>query len=686
MPATTVQLLPLSPAPFSVHLVLAEKGSDGEVFVRVGGESSGARSYLALLMSETGVVLDRLVLKLPVESAAVHFPGEEVASHAVVEAKWAAAREDLRKLREAPRYFPLLVLPSAAENAAVPPRLPPSFFCPVAERFFPVPCPACLRPLSSCRDDALLAQARLPLYSATTSRFLHCPACLSRGEAPRFFIGAPGVPPEGDKWGVAGELAEKGVGGIDTLRAQLAATLERLAAKGAPPGGEIRLPCVTCPQVGPCLGAGLKGKRAKAGAARWIVFNFYDSPYLLTRLAAVPFDRFVELLGGRPGESDQPAGPGYLFAAEGSGIDAVEVLALKLVLFLQLVRALREYYRLLGLPHLDLHPAHIAVEPGSQGDQLPHLWSFQVKLLGTSSSRLQRLGSGVEVVLPPREPQVPFCSPALRDSCLIQPRTAELVLDRLVPEKGEAGRFRLVGKLADPNGIFPPPSACDRLRLSWPRDLLGAPERSAVARPDPQDSGAGSAALSITTEPLALGELSAQQVGQVRGLRIPDVRYRIYPALGVAEDVYSLGVLLLRTLLVNDRQDLGALEEVVAAIGARNRTDSVEAALASVLAEHSGVLAESNVFFQEADRVAGRPNSIPDELWRETLLFAFRLIARGPGLGLPDEGASDAVHLEAVFKSAEDLLRRLNNILFQRQAVHMEIHSVIGELLAEEET
>ncbi len=693
MSATTIQLLPFSPAAFAVRLVLAGEGSDGEIFARVGGETTGARSYLALLMSETGVVLDRLVLQLPVESAASHFPGEEAASPAVVEAKWAAAREDLRKLREAPRYFPLLVLPAAAEDAAVPPRLPPCFYCPAAERFFAMPCPRCLRPLSGCRDDAVLAQAGLPLYSASTSRFLHCPACLSGGEAPRFFTAAP----------VADDLAEKGVGGIDALRGELAQTLEGRAAKGAPPAAGVRLPCVACPQAGPCLGAGVKGKRAKAGTARWIVFNAFDSPYLITRLAPVPFDRFVELLGGRPGGLDPPVGPGYLFAAEGSGIDAVEVLALKLVLFVQLVRALREYYRLLGLPHLDLQPAHLAVEPGSQGDQLPHLWSFQVKLLGTSSSRLERLAPGVEVMLPPREPQVSYCSPALRNSCLIRTRTAELVLDRLVPEEDDRGRFRLVGTLADPNGIFPSPAAADRLALSWSRDLLGAPERGAAARPDAQGSGAGSGALAIITEPLALGALSAEQAAQVRGLRIPDVRYRVYPALGVAEDVYSLGVLLLRALLVNDRQDLGALDEVIAAIGARNepvgaRNEPVGARSepigarnepAAVLAEHSGVLGEANVFFQEADRVAGRPNSIPDELWRETLLFAFRLIARGPGLGLPDDGAAEervsAVHLETVLKTAEDLLRRLYSILFQRQAVHMEIHSVIGELLAEEE-
>lgn len=665
MSATTIPLLPFTPAPFSVHLVLAQESADGEVFVRVGGESSGARNYLALLKSETGAVLDRLVLKLPVESAAVHFPGEEVASHAVVEAQWAASREDLRKLREAPSYFPLLVLPSAAEDAAVPPLLPPTFFCPVAGRFFPVPCPVCLRPLRSCRDDALLAQARLPLYSATTSRFLHCPACHSRGEDPRFFRSAPEVISE------------------------LAATLERSAAEQTPPDGEILLPCVTCPQVGPCLGPGGKGKRAQGSSARWIVFNFFDSPYLVTRLAPVPFDRFVESLGGRPDDSDPPAGPGYLFATEGSGIDAVEVLTLKLVLFFQIVRALREYYRLLGLPHLDLRPAHLVVEPGFPGDQLPHLWSFQLKLLGTSSSRLETLTPGVEVMLPPRDPQVPFCSPAVRDACLIQPRTAEWVLDRLVAEEGEAGRYRLVGKLADPNGIYPPPSTRDRLRLSWSQDLLGTPQRSAVARPVPGDSAAGSAALAITTEPLALGKRSAQQVDQARGLRVPDVRYRVYPVLGVAEDVYSLGVLFLRALLVNDRQDLGALEEVITAIKARSETGGVEAALASVLTEHSGVLAESNVFFQEADRVAGRPNSIPAELWRDTLRFAFRLIAREPGLGLPDEGASDerlaAVHLETVFKTVEDLLRRFSSILFQRQVVHMEIHSVIGELLAEEE-
>jgi hypothetical protein len=198
---------------------------------------------------------------------------------------------------------------------------------------------------------------------------------------------------------------------------------------------------------------------------------------------------------------------------------------------------------------------------------------------------------------------------------------------------------------------------------------------------------------------MALEPALAKQLGRSGGFRVPGVRYRIYPALDVPEDLYSLGVLLLRMLLVNDGQALSALEPLIEAVpqgpearGARASAQGAQEALDAMLGAAPESLAKANLFHRAVDRTPERPNAVPDDLWTGVLLFALRLVARGPGFGLtPEPGGSfayDTTHptaaLDAVRAEAADLLHQLHAVLFQRQAVHAEIQAVLAELLAEE--
>jgi hypothetical protein len=651
-----VRLLPLGPAPFAVWLLRAEGGeASGDPFLRAGAGKGGNRAYLALLKSETGAVVDRLLVELPGDDPGeAPFPGDDPLANAAVEAEWAAAHRDLLRLLAAPAHFPELVLPAEAGPGGY---LPPTVFSPATGRLYRIPCPRCFAALRTCRDDARLAAAGLPLYSSTAARFLHCPSCPPAGEEERFYAGSPAE---------ARGLGER-VGTLEDLRRELA------GASGREPAGEDLPP------------------------SGWTVFNLHDSPWLATRLASLSFDELLARLGG--GGAEERAGGGFLFAAEGSGIDAVEVLALKLAVFVQAVSALRRHYLLLGRPHLDLHPDHLRAEPGPPADGLPSLWSFQVKLLGASSAQPASLGPGIEVPLPPRNPRAPYASSAIRTSRLATPSLAELLVERVVAEKGGWDLYRLEGTLLDPHGFFPAPAPRDWVQLAWPRDLLGA-GRSTAARLDPRVAPQ-SVEIAITTEPVELDPALAQRLGRPGGFRVPGVRYKIYPALSAPEDLYSLGLLLLRVLLVNDGQALSALEPLVEAVpqgagqeirGARRSLESVDEALSAMLAAEPEKLSKTNIFHRAVERAPGRPNSIPDEIWTEALLFALRLVARGPGFGLtPERGGSFAynetypvAHLDEVRTQAEDLLRRLYALLFHRQAVHVEIQSVLAELLADE--
>jgi hypothetical protein len=646
---TPVRLLPLDASPFAVYLL--------HPFASAGTEPGRTRTWLAQLRSATGAVVDRLVLKLPGEEREeALFPGDEPLSNGEMEEEWARLHADLLRLVGSSDGLPELVLPAAGPDGQ-PPLLPPLFFCPKAHRIFPIPCPRCFGSLHTCRDDARLTAAGLPPYSTTAARFLACPDCAGKGAG-------QGAGPEGEDEGPrfwAGTAQEArglpATASLDDLRRALDAARKKS-------GGDSGLPSTP--------------------AAGWTVFNLHDEPYLITRLAPVPFDDFVARLGGGGGE--EAASTGLLFATEGSGVDAVEILTLKLAAFLQAAHALRQHWLLLGRPHLDLQPEHLAVEPGPRSGFLPDLWSFRVKLLGPSPGRLARLAPGAEVPLPPRTPRAPFAARTVRDARLAGPSTGELLIERVVAEKGEE-LWRIEGTLLDPHGFYPPPGPRDWVQLAWPREPFGD-LRTAVARVDPRVAPQ-SVEMAVITEPLALDSALARKLGRAGGFRVPGVRYRIYPRLGVPEDLWSLGVLLLRLVLVNDGQALSTLEPLLDAVLQGRR--SIEKVLAAALESDPQRLSKENLFHRAVERTPGRPNAVPDDLWNGVLLFALRLVARGPGFGLTAESggtfawneANPAAHLDDVLAQGEDLLRQLSALLFQRPMVHAEIREVIAELLRE---
>jgi hypothetical protein len=170
---------------------------------------------------------------------------------------------------------------------------------------------------------------------------------------------------------------------------------------------------------------------------------------------------------------------------------------------------------------------------------------------------------------------------------------------------------------------------------------------------------------------------------------LKDVRYKVYKSFGIGDDLYSLGMILLSILLVNDRNDLSSIAGLLAR--EKSETDRIKVKLSLLddpakqaerwLSEHPVRLDKSNIFHHFADRTQGRPSSIPDHLWQQLIAIGFRLTT-GPGANM--EGAAATLQLDHLRSELEVILRRLHGILFTRQANHLEIQSVIAQLLAEE--
>ena len=184
-----ISLLPLGSASLKV-VVAVDDSLAGDPFERVGRQTLWSRRVRAAVVSATGAVLEECVL---------HIPSENVtdSSGAEVDRRWASLQEMLIRVRSggAQGNFPELVLPAAG----APETLPPLVYCSVPGDFFEIPCPSCLGPLRTCRDDAFLARFELPLYSSGSSHFLICPQCAVESTRPTIVNPGNGLsdPPSG---------------------------------------------------------------------------------------------------------------------------------------------------------------------------------------------------------------------------------------------------------------------------------------------------------------------------------------------------------------------------------------------------------------------------------------------------------------------------------------------------------
>lgn len=686
-----VPLIPLSPGDLGVYLDLGQRPGDSPElsFVRLPGDSPHTRCLQGAVLSASGHLLARVVVKLrQEESAEGFFPEDELESlGATQDAWWTRLLADLGRLQGGASCFPDLLLP--APDAAPLPMLPPLLFCSLSRRLFPFFCPTCLGPLETCRDDGRLAAAGLPGHSTGGQRLLECPACRQAGREEPFFATSQHV---------NGELPS-GVVGLAELQRRWAAVVEHPPKEAALHASSP--PCIGCAIAGACLSPAAAGaesparKRPRTATTQpsWSVFLSHESPYVVTRLIPSTLDAMADRMGGRAGDETPgiPGQGGFLFGDDGAGLDAVEVLALKLGLYLQVMRAAREYHRRLGIPHLDLHPDHILVDPGEAGEYLPALWSFRVRLLGASGARELALSNEVKVLLPPREVKAPFAAPRVRELTMQTRRRGELLIERVLPEADLPEMGRIEAVLRDPHGVTIRPSTHDWLWLSIPDGVEELGVALVAARVDPRMAAGTGGGIRITSEPVPILPAARRRIERAGGMLLPLVRYRVFPQLADADDAFSLGVILLRLLLVNDQQDLSSVADIVAATvrrataaapaPVRSGSFLVESALGAALAAHPQALAKHNLFYRQIDRTAARPNAVPDSLWRGVLMVAFRLLEMGLN-PLTHPAAIDPARLDPVVSEAEGLWRQLTAVLFRRQGLNLEVQALIEELIA----
>jgi hypothetical protein len=176
-----------------------------------------------------------------------------------------------------------------------------------------------------------------------------------------------------------------------------------------------------------------------------------------------------------------------------------------------------------------------------------------------------------------------------------------------------------------------------------------------------------------------------------------DAGVAFYPRFQVPCDLYGLGMLLFRTLLVNDGTDLLAVDDAVHRVlkklglwldGKKSPAAArVAGELMPLVEREKEVFGSSGVLYLQEDREE-RPRALPQRLWSDILMFGFKLQTSIEGFSFATGHADFPVDhpegmLDLVMTELAGLEERVRIELFSKGERDREIFEVCNELLDE---
>ncbi|MBV8225629.1 MAG: hypothetical protein JO232_10620 [Verrucomicrobia bacterium] len=438
-----------------------------------------------------------------------------------------------------------------------------------------------------------------------------------------------------------------------------------------------------------------------------VPFNPGGGLLLVRPLAPLGIVEFADLLGGKTwqgiqcGKESIRLGGAYADLADAEAITyrgghlfsgragkagrLLEVFHLKLNLIRQALEETRVAIRYEKLPFLALGAESFRVQLFELGTGLPLFWSAQVDLAESNGAIALSIG-GSDVRY--------FIAPELPSPSIYRPQARNL------PERGLAMvRIRKVLAPAQQGTSLEATLATDE-RLNVARsDLIHVRLPISGSRVDLYGNVDESEALAqgetrFRTVPQPFPESVRRDLEAFTGAPLSRVNYELLPLLSSPCDMYALGVLAVRVLLVDDENSLPiALDETLSLAREvaldHQRELTLAKRLQSILrrdrrwAESLGPhrLVRDAAVRETAARI------VPAELWWETIGVILRLF---PGIGpdsfCKDLGDAPATALEQIFdkpiNQIDLLLLRSRSLVVADWNQNLEIHDAIYEVIA----
>lgn len=414
---------------------------------------------------------------------------------------------------------------------------------------------------------------------------------------------------------------------------------------------------------------------------------------LVRSYAPLSFERFLDATTGSPMEPQGTEGLVKLLEAaaltgpggwlslgnSGGGGRVVESLHLKLGLLGQCVSVLREAIKATQAPFLNVTPETFRVRVSDSGGVLPKFWTARATLAQAGDSvELPVEGTQARYYLAGRS-GVSIYAPAH----LMRATVGHGLLRLRGVIAADAGGLILEGTLSTQERVSP-----GVMDLLWLRMTLGG-ERFDLYGTLDAEGGMTAGEVRVRTIPQRFSDATTARLRSAVGVPVPDVSFEVIPLLSAACDVYSMGVLATRALLVTRRRVLPiALDELFSlAAAAAALADSGEDLPARIRAVFESDpkwgralgahhLVEDNCTQEEAS------GALPDRLWHGVLACVVRMFTGlTPDSRCRDFGDAPPGGQQRVFDPILDdlyaLLKSCRTLITADYAVNAEIRSVV---------
>lgn len=399
-------------------------------------------------------------------------------------------------------------------------------------------------------------------------------------------------------------------------------------------------------------------------------------------------ETYIDQLGGFSGTdgADGMSGGMLTLGRGGKAGRLLERLHLKLRLIADLVSLVRGEIAATQRPMLNLTASSFGVRAGEGAWGLPSLWS--------THAVLRHSGDAVEVTLPGSDLSY-FVSSGLQGPTVYAPGTAGSV--------GGTGTLQIRQVKSEDAGLV-----VEATLRSQERMLLQAGETIGLRVPvggvrldlyaivEPGRTGSPAGEIRLRTVPQKLGEREAGQLRAVEGVMVPGVMFRTIAMTSSPCDLFSLGVLAIRALLVDGKQTLAvALDELQSLVSvlAADHDPSTPLGLRvrGIIedAKGSAHLAALGPHHLTADAWEPRRalEAVTPEVWGDVVAMMVRcMVGSGPDAACRDFGDARAGMLHRVFdrlsEDARDLVVRTRMMVVGDVQSNREVSAIVSKYLA----
>jgi len=498
-------------------------------------------------------------------------------------------------------------------------------------------------PWSLCQDEQVLEHKNLPGYKGSLSRYLYQLAW--GNESPFVLV-------------VGGDTAVDDVRPVD----ELFSGQEKLIPLN--PGGGLMMIRRYSPM-------GLESYLDVLSGNRW---------------EGVSHGRGVIELGFKSGETvgdqdDQSMQEGRLFIGQhGRWGRLVETYHLKLRLLSELVRLASGLIENTQRPIFNLSPASFQIRLGEPGWAMPFLWSACSSLVNPGDAiALEVPTSDAEYFMPGRTVELSIYGPESAGQSVQGVGTVRV---RQVLEP-DGGNVIVEGTFTTQERIDPAPYDLAWFRLNFKSgrvDLYSHLET---------ESAMAAGEWRFRTVGQRLGDAVVDDLQAAAGVTIPDTRFEMVPLLSSPVDLYSMGVLAVRSLFVDDQTKLSvALDEVLSlarqVAADHDPSDDLGSRIRAVFDQDSRWveslgpqrLVHEELSAQEAFDL------IPGQLWWDTLAMVVQMF---PGIG-PDSRCRDygdappgGIHrvFDHTIGELDRLVRQTRSLIVIDWRFNREVHAII---------